>query len=94
VRFAGGVLYTKRKKGGGGGGARCLGGGEVVDVESGGAQMLNIRLMMRRAIKSRATSIIWRIMTANEASHFSDDSSSDAGRADAGADGGGDGGGE
>ncbi len=54
VRFAGGVLYTR---------PRCLGGGELVDVESGGAQMLNIRPMMRKKIKPRAMPIIWRIMT-------------------------------
>jgi len=40
-----------------------VGGGELVDVESGGAQMLNIRPMMRKKIKPRAMPIIWRIMT-------------------------------
>jgi len=53
----------EKKERGGGGGARCLGGGELVDVESGGAQMLNIRPMMRKKIKPRAMPIIWRIMT-------------------------------
>jgi len=53
-------VYKKKEKGGRG---RCLGGEGLVDVESGGAQMLNFRPMMRKKIKPRAMPIIWRIMT-------------------------------
>jgi len=53
-------VHRKERKGGRG---RCLGGEELVDVGSGGAQMLNIRPMMGKTIKPRAMPIIWRIMT-------------------------------
>ncbi len=53
-------MHRKERKGGRG---RCLGGEELVDVGSGGAQMLNIRPMMGKTIKPRAMPIIWRIMT-------------------------------
>lgn len=60
MRFAGSVLYIKRKKRGGGVVAWAEKSWLMLRVV---AQMLNIRLMMRKKIKSRAMPIIWRIMT-------------------------------